>query len=229
MRSSGPSRTSSAAARTESGIGLASGSVTWSIETGSRPSPESMTSSSRTAVTAVAGNSTRRSGSPQPHHFIPGDRALALRPGRNRLEAVECLVQGAADGASHHRRSEPRQASEPPVEGHRHLSVSVLGLEVDLGARPAHETLEGRPLDGLLEDVALAVALLDAAKIRPDTTAPARPEHLRPAALSRLIVADVLDPLGVGPPARQVVGVGDHGPECARRRGDAAPAHDACH
>src|SRR3954453_14045802 len=192
MRSSGRSVTSPAAARTASGIGLASASETGSIETGSPPSSGPTPSSSLTAATAASGSSTRCSGSPQPHHFIPADRALALRPGRHGLETVERPVQRPADPPPHHRRTEPRQTPEPAVQRHRHLGVPVLRLQLDLRAGTPNEALERRALDGLLEDEAPAIALLDAAEVRADPPASAGPEHLRPAAVGRLALADVL-------------------------------------
>src|SRR5262245_4937530 len=215
MRSSGRSSTSPATARTESGSARASGSETWSIDTGSAASSRPTPSSSRTAATAVSASSTRRSGSPQPHHFIPADRSLSPRPGRNRLQAVERLVQRPTDRPPHHRRAETREPAQPPVERQRHLGVPVPRLEVDLGAGPAHEALEGGSLDGLLKDEALTVAFLDAAEVRPHPAPAPRAQHLSPAALGWWSLADVLDPRCVGPPAGKVVRVGDHGPERA--------------
>src|SRR4051794_5958788 len=197
MRSSGPSRTSSAAARTVSGTGRGSGNETCSSETGSVWSSAPTPSWSRRAATAVSGNSSRRSGSPQPHHFIPAVRALALRPGRCGLEAVERLIERPADRAPHHRRAQPRKSPHTPVERHRHLGVPVLGVQVDLSPRPVQEALERRALDRLLEDVVVLVALLDAVEVRPYPSPSSGPEDLCPASLAGLALADVLHSLGV--------------------------------
>src|SRR6201999_1872505 len=82
-----------------------------------------------------------------------------------------------------------------------------------------------RPLELLLPDVALALGGADAAEVGPHASPFRGFQHLRPlAAAARAAHLDVLDPRRTWPPARQVVGVGDQGPDLVARGGDGALA-----
>ena len=171
---------------------------------------------SRSAATAAAGSSRRRSGSPQPHHFISAVRACpsapvaaVSRPASASFRSARSPCASSASPAARARAAGGRETSSPRS---RRSAVPA-------GSRCALRTKRsnGRALDGLLEDVALAVVAADAAEVRPDPRPPRVPSTWVQLRSAGLALADVLDTLRVRPPARQVVWVGDHGPERARR------------
>ena len=105
------------------------------------------------------------------------------------------------------------------MHGDRDLRPARPGLEHDLRGDLAEHPLERGLLEVLRPGAASRRLVVDEALVRAHGLALARPEDLGPAPARH-----VLDAPHPGPPAREVVGVGDHLPYRLGSGGDEAAA-----
>src|SRR4051794_21948531 len=154
-------------------------------------------------------------GSPQPKWRISLRAMQSLQP-RQRL------VEHPPRRATRHEAAEARHPAQLLVLLDRHARAALLRrLQADLGLCALEDAGERRALDLLAPAPQLRAARLQHAEVGADRPALVGAQQLREA-----VPLHQLDALHARPPARQVVGIGDRGPQLVGRRRDDPAAAD---